>query len=86
MSKSIAKPAAPTSSRQRANARRVAEQGIGIVFATSDLMEIMSAADRIIVMSRGLVTGDIECRVSTESVWAAALTMTSGYLTAQKAA
>ena len=66
--------------------RQLAEQGIGIVFATSDLMEIMSAADRIIVMSRGLVTGDFARQDATERKLVAASTMTASDLAAQQAA
>ena len=57
--------------------RQLAEQGLGVVFATSDLMEIMSAADRIIVMSRGLVTGDFPRKDATERLLVAASTMTA---------
>lgn len=48
--------------------------------ATSDLMEIMSAADRIIVMSRGLVTGDFLRSEATERRLVAASTMTAADL------
>ncbi len=57
--------------------RQLAEEGLGVVFATSDLMEIMSAADRIIVMSRGLVTGDFPRQEASERLLVAASTMTS---------
>ena len=57
--------------------RQLAEQGLGVVFATSDLKEIMSAADRIIVMSRGLVTGDFSRQQASERKLVAASTMTS---------
>ena len=57
--------------------RQLAEQGLGVVFATSDLMEIMSAADRIVVMSRGLVTGDFSRSQATERLLVAASTMTT---------
>ncbi|MBP8215712.1 MAG: sugar ABC transporter ATP-binding protein, partial [Propionivibrio sp.] len=60
--------------------RQLAEQGLGVVFATSDLMEIMSAADRIIVMSRGLVTGDFPRSEATERRLVAASTMTAADL------
>ena len=64
--------------------RQLAEQGLGVVFATSDLMEIMSAADRIIVMSRGLVTGDFQRSDATERNLVAASTMTAMDLSAHK--
>ena len=57
--------------------RQLAEEGLGVVFATSDLMEIMSAADRILVMSRGLVTGDFTRQEATERLLVAASTMTA---------
>ena len=60
--------------------RQLAEQGLGVIFATSDLMEIMSAADRIIVMSRGLVTGDFPRSEATERRLVAASTMTAADL------
>lgn len=37
---------------------RLAERGLGVLFASSELMEILAVADRIIVMSRGQVTGE----------------------------
>ena len=37
-------------------ARRLAGQGLGIIFVSTELKEIMAIADRIIVMSRGRVT------------------------------
>lgn len=56
--------------------RQLSEQGLGVIFATSDLMEIMSAADRILVMSRGKVTGDFPRHEATERLLVAASTMT----------
>jgi erythritol transport system ATP-binding protein len=41
----------------RALVRRLAEGGVGIVFVSSDLEEVVSVADRIVVLSNGLVTG-----------------------------
>ena len=60
--------------------RQLAEEGLGVVFATSDLKEIMSAADRILVMSRGLVTGDFPRSEATERKLVAASTMTEADL------
>lgn len=37
----------------------LSEQGIAVVFSTSDLKEIMAVADRIIVMSGGKLTADL---------------------------
>lgn len=62
--------------------RQLAEEGLGVVFATSDLKEIMSAADRIIVMSKGAVTGDFPRSEATERKLVAASTMTAADLIA----
>jgi erythritol transport system ATP-binding protein len=40
--------------------RRLAAEGLGILFVTSDLEEVMSLSDRIIVMSNGSITGEFE--------------------------
>ena len=37
--------------------RRLAAQGLGIIFVTSDLDEVMALSDRIAVMSNGRLTG-----------------------------
>jgi erythritol transport system ATP-binding protein len=46
--------------------RRLASEGIGILMATSDLNEVMSLSDRIIVMSNGRVTGEFTRAAATE--------------------
>jgi ABC-type sugar transport system ATPase subunit len=38
--------------------RDLAAQGMGILFASSEIPEVMSLADRIIVLSQGTVTGE----------------------------
>lgn len=38
--------------------RNLAAEGLGIIFVTSDLDEVMSLSDRILVMSNGRVTGE----------------------------
>ncbi len=40
--------------------RTLAAEGLGIIFVTSDLDEVMSLSDRIIVMSNGRVTGEFD--------------------------
>ena len=40
--------------------RRLAAEGLGIIFATSDLDEVMALSDRIAVMSNGRVTALVE--------------------------
>ncbi|TNH07847.1 sugar ABC transporter ATP-binding protein [Testudinibacter sp. TR-2022] len=38
---------------------KLSQQGIGILFSTSDLKEIMAVSDRILVMSNGKLTADV---------------------------
>jgi len=45
---------------------RLSEQGIGILFSTSDLKEIMAVSDRILVMSNGKLTANIARNETTE--------------------
>ncbi|MDP5307108.1 sugar ABC transporter ATP-binding protein [Paracoccus spongiarum] len=47
--------------------RDLAAQGLGILFVTSDLEELMALSDRIVVMSNGRVTGRFERRDATET-------------------
>lgn len=42
--------------------RRLAIDGLGIIFVTSDLDEVMSLSDRIIVLSNGRITGEFIAR------------------------
>ncbi|MCX2721581.1 sugar ABC transporter ATP-binding protein [Roseibium salinum] len=46
--------------------RRLAADGLGILFVTSDLEEVMSLSDRIIVMSNGRITGEFDGTDATE--------------------
>jgi erythritol transport system ATP-binding protein len=39
-------------------ARRLADDGIAVLYASSDLAEISAVADRVLVLSRGRVTAD----------------------------
>jgi erythritol transport system ATP-binding protein len=41
-------------------------RGIGIIFVTSELKEILAIADRIIVMSQGKITGEFGIEQATE--------------------
>ena len=52
--------------------RRLAAEGIGILMATSDLDEVMSLSDRIVVMSNGRVTGEFARAKATEAAVIAA--------------
>jgi erythritol transport system ATP-binding protein len=44
----------------------LANQGISIIFVTSELKEILAIADRIIVMSNGKMTGEFGIEQATE--------------------
>lgn len=46
---------------------RLSEQGMAVLFSTSDLKEIMAVADRILVMSGGKLTADIPRADAEES-------------------
>ena len=52
--------------------RRLAADGVGILFVTSDLEEVMALSDRIIVMSKGRITGDFQRVGATEQAVVAA--------------
>jgi|SRR5476649_1791844 len=45
----------------------LSEQGIGVLFSTSDLKEIMAVSDRILVMSNGRLTANVERQAAQES-------------------
>ena len=44
----------------------LAAQGIGILFVTSELKEILAISDRVIVMSKGKITGEFDRAEATE--------------------
>ncbi len=44
----------------------LASQGFGVLFATSELKEILAMADRILVMSKGKITGEFDQAEATE--------------------
>jgi erythritol transport system ATP-binding protein len=46
--------------------RRLANAGLGVIFSSSELMEVMALADRILVMSKGKITGEFERAEATE--------------------
>jgi len=46
--------------------RRLGEAGLAVVFATSDLHEVMAVADRIVVMASGTITADFPRAAATE--------------------
>lgn len=45
---------------------KLSQQGIGVLFSTSDLKEIMAISDRILVMSNGKLTANVLRRDTTE--------------------
>jgi ABC-type sugar transport system ATPase subunit len=47
--------------------RRFAAQGMGVLFVGSELKEILSVCDRVLVMSNGLLTADLSADEMTES-------------------
>ena len=47
--------------------RKLASDGLGIIFVTSDLEEVISLSDRIIVMSNGRITGEFTHNTATET-------------------
>ncbi len=50
----------------------LAQKGMGILFVTSDLNEIMSVSDRMLVMSNGKITGKFTRQEATEEALVAA--------------
>ncbi|WP_424765358.1 sugar ABC transporter ATP-binding protein [Necropsobacter rosorum] len=46
---------------------KLSQQGIGILFSTSDLKEIMAVSDRILVMSNGKLTADVKRNETNEA-------------------
>ncbi len=47
--------------------RRLARDGLGILFSTSDLKEALGYADRVVVMSSGRISGDFARSEATET-------------------
>jgi erythritol transport system ATP-binding protein len=58
--------------------RRLAAQGLGIIFVTSDLDEVMALSDRIAVMSNGCVTAMLDRVEATETALVAASSLGHG--------
>ena len=44
----------------------LASKGLGIIFVATELKEILAVSDRIIVMSKGKITGEFERAQATE--------------------
>lgn len=45
---------------------KLAKEGLGIIFVTSEIMEIRAVCDRIIVLSKGIMTADLDREDATE--------------------
>ncbi len=56
----------------------LAAQGYGVLFATSELKEILAMADRILVMSKGRITGEFDHAEATEEKLVAASAVEHG--------
>lgn len=50
----------------------LAKQGYGVLFASSELKEVLAEADRILVMSKGKITGEFDRSTATEEALVAA--------------
>jgi len=51
---------------------RLAQDGFGVLFISSELKEVMAMADRILVLSRGAITGEFLREDATEELLVAA--------------
>jgi erythritol transport system ATP-binding protein len=51
---------------------RLAAQNYGVIFVSSELKEILAMSDRILVMSKGSITGEFTHREATEEKLVAA--------------
>ncbi|HXZ15770.1 MAG TPA: ATP-binding cassette domain-containing protein, partial [Roseiarcus sp.] len=58
--------------------RRLAAQGIGVLFVTSDLDEVLALSDRVAVMSQGRLTALIDRADATEAKIVAASSIGHG--------
>jgi erythritol transport system ATP-binding protein len=52
--------------------RRLAKNGLGVIFSASELLEALALADRILVMSKGKITGEFDRAEATEAALVAA--------------
>jgi len=57
--------------------RRLASEGVGIVFATSDLTEAQAIATRVLVFARGRITADLSAKAATADTLASAASRTA---------
>jgi erythritol transport system ATP-binding protein len=54
--------------------RRLADEGLAIAFATSDLKEVLALSDRVLVMTEGRIAGEFSRETMTEAALVAAST------------
>ena len=59
--------------------RKLAAQGLGIIFVTSDLDEVLALSDRIAVMSNGRVTALVDRAEATEGALVSASALGHGH-------
>lgn len=59
---------------------RLAEQGYGVIFISSELKEILAMSDRILVMSKGKITGEFAREEATEEKLVAASAVGHGLI------
>ena len=64
--------------------RKLSRDGLGIIFATSDLDEVMALSDRIAVMSNGKLTGMFDREEATEEKVVAASAKGHGPVTSRE--
>lgn len=65
---------------------RLADQGYGVLFISSELKEVLAMADRILVMSRGAITAEFLREQASEAALVAASAVGHGLSTAAPAA
>jgi erythritol transport system ATP-binding protein len=70
----------------RALVRRLAEGGVGIVFVSSDLEEVLGVADRILVLSNGRATGRFAASEASHEALVAASALGHGRAAGEDAA
>jgi ABC-type sugar transport system ATPase subunit len=52
--------------------RRLADQGVGVLYLTSEIREARSLGDRVLIMSLGLIAGAVPPTAADEEIMAAA--------------
>ena len=65
---------------------QLATQGFGIIFISSELKEVLAMSDRILVMSKGVVTAEFQTGEATEEALVSASAMGHGRTNHRKTA